>query len=299
MTRTTLIPLLVLVGCRPPAATPQLPPAPVATKTPVLDPALVARGSYIASISGCVTCHTADASRPLAGGVEGKFPDGSVWRTPNITPDARTGTGAWKTAEMITAVRQGIRPDGIRLAPIMPYPFYHRMTDRDARALASFLLAQSPIEHRVERSDRSPLRPLELPRPVGNIDPDDVKGHGEYLAALMHCGACHTPTSGPHANVAGAGGTAFVLRDGRTIKAPNITSDPETGIGRWSEADIARTVRTMVRPDGVLIQGPMASYKDDWNRLTETDAYALALYIKSLPAVRNDVERSPTVTGMP
>jgi hypothetical protein len=71
--------------------------------------------------------------------------------------------------------------------------------------------------------------------------------------------------------------------------SPNITNDPDTGIGRWTEEQIITTIRTMVRPDGKPIEGPMALYADAWAKLTPADARALAAYVRSIPGVRNDV----------
>jgi mono/diheme cytochrome c family protein len=301
MWRYTWIAVVTLLGCgSPTTSTPSTPTGPV---QPAVD---VARGSYVAAVSGCATCHTPihdgrlDSARMFAGGVEGKLADGSVWRAPNITPDVRTGVGGWSDDELVTAIRQGVRPDGAHLMPIMPYPYYHRMTDADARALVAFLRAQQPVANQVRKSDRLPMQPVELAAPRNNVDrTEDPAAHGEYLASLMHCAACHTPQTGPMTGVAFAGGNAFV-HDGHTMPAPNITSDLDTGIGQWSERDLARTLRTMQRPDGSPIEGPMAMYKHDWSRLTDDDALAVATYIKSIPPVKNAVEHGhPTVSSSP
>jgi mono/diheme cytochrome c family protein len=302
MSRCTWIAVLMLFGCGSPTTSA---PSRPTTQTGPVQPVDLARGSYVAAVSGCATCHTPmkdgrfEAARMFAGGVEGKLADGSVWRSPNITPDVRTGIGGWSDDEIVTAVRQGVRPDGERLMPIMPYPYYHRMTDADARAVVAFLRAQRPIANPVRKSDRLPMQPVELATPRNNVDrTDDPKDHGEYLASLMHCAGCHTPQSGPLAGVAFAGGNAFV-HDGHTMPAPNITSDLDTGIGQWSEADLARTLRTMRSPDGTPIEGPMAMYQNDWSRLTKDDALAVATYIKSIPPVKNAVEHAPTVSISP
>jgi hypothetical protein len=76
---------------------------------------------------------------------------------------------------------------------------------------------------------------------------------------------------------------------------PNITPDPDTGIGKWSEEDIAWYLGTGNRPDGdvagglmgEVIEGTTAGYKD----LTKADLAAIAKYLKSIPAVKNRVER--------
>ena len=301
-----LFAVLVVVGnCRKEPAPATL-PAPAVTSKPPADPAQIARGGYVASISGCVVCHTPmkdgtqDRARLFAGGLEEKL-DHGVFRTPNITPDPVTGIGAWTDEQIITAIRVGILPDGTRLLPIMPYPYYHRMTDADARAVVVFLRAQKPIVNEVQRSMGLDLSPVELPQPIGNVDrTDDPKAHGEYLANLMHCGACHTPQEGANARATFAGGVPFVLPDGRTIFSANITSDPDTGIGKWTEEQLVQTLRTMKTPQGDAIEGPMALYAGAWSQLDERDAHALAVYVKSVPSVRNEIgDRHPEVTRAP
>jgi mono/diheme cytochrome c family protein len=292
MARSNWLVLIAIIGCgksAPPAQTPE--PSAVATPAPMMpvdNTAVIARGEYVATIAGCMTCHSPDRSRPLAGGPIDK------WLAPNITPDKETGIGNWKDEQVIAAIRQGVRYDGVRLLPIMPYASYHRMTDDDAKAVVAYLRAQPPIHHRVGRSKAGGMRPIEMEAPVGNVDPrDSAKGHGRYLAALMHCSGCHTQGRDEY-----AGGMAFKLDDGKTILSPNITSDPDTGIGRWSSDDIVRAVKTMTLPDGNRIRGPMAKYAEAWSKLSEEDARALAAYIKSVPAIRNEVvEPQPQVSS--
>jgi mono/diheme cytochrome c family protein len=159
------------------------------------------------------------------------------------------------------------------------------MTDADAYALVAYLRSEIPVWNVIKPNDRASAQSLpEMPAPTGNVDPDDARGHGEYLATLMHCAACHTATDG----AAFAGGAKFKLLDGRELVAPNITSDAETGIGGWTEDQIVRAVRTMTRPDGRPIEGPMARYSTVWAWLSDADARALATYIKSIGAVRTD-----------
>jgi hypothetical protein len=75
---------------------------------------------------------------------------------------------------------------------------------------------------------------------------------------------------------------------------PNITPDPDTGLGKWSVEEIADYVGSGNRPDGdvagglmgEVIEGTTAGYKD----LTRADLVAIAQYLKSIPAIRNKVE---------
>ncbi|GBQ88902.1 gluconate 2-dehydrogenase, cytochrome c subunit [Gluconacetobacter johannae DSM 13595] len=94
---------------------------------------------------------------------------------------------------------------------------------------------------------------------------------GEYVARASDCVACHTAPGG----VPFAGGLPFALQMG-TIYAPNITPDPQTGIGRYTEAEFARAVREGVRRDGASLYPamPFPSYA----RMTDADIHALYVY---------------------
>ena len=82
---------------------------------------------------------------------------------------------------------------------------------------------------------------------------------GNYLVnSIMGCGNCHTPM-GPNGPLPGmdlAGGTVFDEKP-FTARAANITPDKDTGIGNWTDAQIAKAVREGIRPDGSLIGPPM------------------------------------------
>jgi len=70
--------------------------------------------------------------------------------------------------------------------------------------------------------------------------------------------------------------------------ASNLTPDEETGLGSWTEEQIATLMRTGVEPDGKQIEGAMAQQIERrFSKLTEEDAAAIAAYLKSLPAVKN------------
>src|SRR6185295_3099062 len=77
---------------------------------------------------------------------------------------------------------------------------------------------------------------------------------GEYLVRIMDCAGCHTPgalTGKPDFTRNLAGSTVgFRLPGAGVFYPPNLTPDPDTGLGRWSEAQIARAVRHGERPDG-------------------------------------------------
>ena len=117
---------------------------------------------------------------------------------------------------------------------------------------------------------------------------------GRYLVeTAAFCGVCHT-TRGPEGRlVAGmelAGGRVLAERGFRAV-APNITPDAETGIGRWSDAEVVAAIRDGRRPDGSLIGPPMPI--ELYRGLSDRDALAMVAYIRTIPAVRHAVtERS-------
>jgi fructose 5-dehydrogenase cytochrome subunit len=79
----------------------------------------------------------------------------------------------------------------------------------------------------------------------------------------------------------------------------NITSDPSTGIGAWTEEQIAAAIKTMQRPDGTMIQGPMLFMQSVWSQLPEQDLRNVASFIKKLPPVKNNVAKSTFVPHGP
>lgn len=271
-------------------------PAPVRPAEAMLQvkhtPEQIERGRYVATIAGCTTCHTPlmpdgklhDHAHELEGTML-QVPGGHALAVPNITPDTETGIGKWSDAQIVIAIRQGVRPDGSRLSPIMPYPYFNRMTDADANALVAFLRTQPAIHHAIPRAAGLGIKPVDVAPPQGYVDrTSDPQAHGEYLAALMHCGACHTPQQGPFANDVFAGGTQF-----GDVVAPNITSDRETGIGSWSEDDVITAVTKMKDPQGHDLMPPMSEYGEAWSQLTGPDAHALAVYVKSVPPIHHDL----------
>jgi mono/diheme cytochrome c family protein len=129
----------------------------VATPTLVRSDRVFSRGEYLARIMDCAGCHTPgaltgkpDQGRNLAGSEIGfHIPDLGYFYPPNLTPDRQTGLGAWSEADIVRAVRTGVRPDGRMLAPVMPWHSYAALTDADAQALAGYLRRLPPIYHAV------------------------------------------------------------------------------------------------------------------------------------------------------
>ena len=122
---------------------------------------------------------------------------------------------------------------------------------------------------------------------------------GRYLVEVLGaCGNCHTP-KGPQGDLPGkhlAGG--FELDDsfGRWI-TPNITPDPETGIGRWTDDEVIRAIREGRGRDGKTLGPPMPF--DLYRRLADSDVKAMVAYLRTVAPVRNAVARSQYTIALP
>src|SRR5688572_1879040 len=108
------------------------------------DAALVARGSQLALIGNCNSCHTAESGAPYAGGRPLKTPFGTIHGT-NITPCPDTGIGRWPEAAFRRALREGVDREGRHLYPAFPYDHYTLMPDEDIRALYAFFMTRAPV----------------------------------------------------------------------------------------------------------------------------------------------------------
>jgi mono/diheme cytochrome c family protein len=258
------------------------------------------RGAYlVTTIAACGNCHTpkdaagrAIGGRHLSGGLEFDIPPAHVV-VPNITPDADSGIGKWSEAQIVTALRDGRRPDGTIIGPPMPIDFYRQISDRDAAAIAAYLRSVPPARHQVGRTQfKIPLPPAYGP-PVTNVEEPprtDRIAYGGYLAGPVgHCMECHTPFAAPgHLDMSrlGAGGRelpVFNAAGGLTVSR-NITPDPDSGIGKWSDAQLKRAITAGIRADGTKLTRTMAF---DWYaKMTPADLDAIVAYLRSLKPVK-------------
>jgi mono/diheme cytochrome c family protein len=263
----------------------------------------VARGRYVFGATGGCGCHTAPKGQVNAGGRRYDGPFGTVYST-NITPDRPTGIGTWTDEQIITAIRLGRRPNGERLLPVHPFPIFNGMAEEDLRAVVAFLRTTPPV-NRANQAKRiavplfesvflpawlAAFAPRETPPPKA---PTTGLARGEYLIkAVGHCGECHTPRTVTMAsdNSRFLAGTPKGPED---QAIPNITPDPDTGIGKWSVDEIADYLGSGNKPDGdvvgglmaELIDGTLSGYKD----LTKADRLAIAQYLKTVPSIRNKI----------
>jgi mono/diheme cytochrome c family protein len=264
-----------------------------------IDP--VRQGEYLATIAGCIDCHSPlgpdgrpDLTRKMAGGQEFLLGPLGVAISKNLTPDPETGIGSWTDDELKTAIRIGISPDGLHAFPIMPYVLFSNMAESDLDALVAYMRSLPAIVNAVPRPQVVPAETLpQLPERRGLTAPDpaDTAARGVYLlTAVIGCTDCHTPldetTGQPIMEKYLAGGQPYEGPWG-IVYGANITPDPETGIGNWSDNDLQVLLRAGIRPDGRrVVLMPWQAF----SALTTDDAEAVIHYLRNnVPAVSNDV----------
>ena len=254
---------------------------------------IVTRGRYLAEVADCQSCHTAPGGKPFAGGRAIRTAFGTLYSS-NITPDASTGIGGWSDRDFLRAVHQGIGKDGRRLYPAFPYDAYAHMADADALAIKAYLFSQPPVRQ------APPPNAMAFPfdqrwlmaiwatlfsreqgfRPVAGRSAD--WNRGAYLAeALAHCGSCHTPR---HPLQGLDNRRKFSGGDAEGWRAYNISSDRLTGIGAWSDKDLADYLARGHAEGRGTASGPMGEAVDlGLSHLTPGDLNALIVYLRSIP----------------
>jgi mono/diheme cytochrome c family protein len=256
---------------------------------------LVERGEYLARAADCMVCHTIPGGKTFAGGLAFRLPFGTLYST-NITPDKETGIGNYSDQEFLDAVHRGVRRDGARLYPAMPFLSYTYITDADALAIKAYLFSLPPVRA------AAPSNTLTFPfnqrwtmafwsalfNRDKRFEPDTAKSpewnRGAYLAeALAHCGECHTPRN-----------LAFALDNREKFAgavaagwhAYNISSDKGTGVGGWSDDQLISYLSTGHATGRGAASGPMGEAVDEsFSRLAPEDIRALVAYLRSVPAV--------------
>jgi mono/diheme cytochrome c family protein len=264
----------------------------------------VRRGEYLALAGDCTGCHTQPGGKPFAGGVVVPTPAGAIVGS-NITPSKTAGIGHYTLEQFADAVRRGVDEEGRHLYPAMPYTAYAKLTDDDIAALyAYFMHGVAPVDTRPARTalpfpfdQRWAIgvwNALFLDRAVYRADPqkDAQWNRGAYLVqGAAHCGTCHTPR-----NVLMAESNSRFLGGGKvgSWNAPNITSDANSGIGGWSDAELVAYLAHGDAHRKAQAAGPMAEAIDNSLRhMREEDLTAMVAYLRTVPAIRNSGDARP------
>lgn len=259
-----------------------------------------ARGEYIVrSVAVCGSCHAADEKQPdgpLSGGKE--FHDWRIGtsRAANLTSDPQTGLGAWSEAEIVRALRNGQSRDGRLLTPVMPYEWFHEMSDEDAFAVARYLKSLPPVRNEVKQSPNLMFKLGKLflgPKPAMSVSASSRAATAEYGGYLAQhvglCAECHTPRTGLLQKADKSRLFAGVTNPPKDFpaKPSNLTPDPTTGIGGWSEDDFVQTMRSGKNPSGKSLN-PFMPWPQ-LRRMSDDDLRAMYRYLRTVPPVRNAV----------
>src|ERR1700743_3118122 len=267
------------------------------TRSPVslAKASLVERAAYLAKAADCMVCHTAPGGKEYAGGLGFKLPFGMLYST-HITPDKETGIGNYSDADFLNALHRGVRRDGARLYPAMPYTSYTYISDDDALAIKAYLFSLAPVHA------APPENTLQFPfnqrwgmmfwsavfNPNTRFEPNTSKSaewnRGAYLAeALAHCGECHTPRN-----------LAFALDNRKKFagaiaagwRAFNISSAKAPGLGGWSDDDLIAYLSIGHAAGHGTASGPMGEAVDhSFSQMAPDDIRAIVAYLRTVPPV--------------
>ncbi len=255
----------------------------------VFSAATIARGQQLAALGDCAVCHTAVNGIVNAGGRPIETPFGIIYAT-NITPDEKTGIGAWSYPAFERSMREGIHRDGRHLYPAFPYTHFAKADDADLQALYAYLMAQPSVRAETPANALAfpfNVRPLmagwnalfHQAKPFEAIATQSaVWNRGAYLVeGLGHCGACHSPRNAlgaEKANAYLAGGYA------EGWEAPALTSLSQAPIP-WSEDELFAYLRTGESRLHGVAAGPMAPVVKELAALPDQDIRAMAVYLAS------------------
>jgi len=250
------------------------------------DSAQIARGEHLVrTVAKCSECHTEDLGGKIF--IE-PGPMGTVSAS-NLTTGKGGVLAGYTDAQLEGAIRHGVRKNG-RALIIMPSDEYQNLGDADVSAIIAYLRALPPVDRELPRTRLGPigrgLVTFGVPiLPAARIDhktppasraavppAGPTREYGEYLVNVGGCRGCHGPT------LVGAPGHG----PGEPHSA-NIT--PAGPIGRWSEADFTRAIRTGTRPDGSKIN-PVMPWKS-MARHTDAELHAMWLYLRTVPPVQS------------
>ena len=273
-------------------------------------PEAIQRGKYLVdNVTACLGCHsqvdeTASGEPVVAGrlgsgrdfGLMPGFP-GHI-RAPNLTPDLETGIGSWTDGELVRAIREGVSKDGRPLFPMMPYGSYGKsLSDEDVLAIVAYLRTLPPIKNDPGRTQidfpvamfvRAAPAPLDR-LPAAEPPTTEPVARGEWLLTVCSCHDCHDSVNARHEPIPGkalAGGAPMPIPDKGTVYVANVTSDPATGIGAYSDDDLLRVLTEGKGKSGQTLYAMPWRY---YGGMTEPDKRALIAALRKVPPVVNAV----------
>ena len=258
----------------------------------------LANGRSLFFAGSCGTCHASPGQKEdtrLGGGLTLVSAFGTFYM-PNISPDTTDGIGKWTTAQFTRAMREGVSDDGHNEDPAFPYTSFQRMTANDLRDLFGFIKTLPAVTGKARDNDLkfpSAIRSgvglwkllfLDGLPLVADAQKSPDWNRGRYLVeGPARCAECHSPRNPLGAIVADKRFSGAPDPEGNGY-APNITAD-DTGIGYWSQREIADYLGAGVSPIGIPAGGSMAAIVANMAKLSPEDRTAMAGYIKSIAGI--------------
>ncbi|MCA0399582.1 MAG: cytochrome c [Proteobacteria bacterium] len=255
----------------------------------------LANGRTMFFAGGCASCHATPGQGDrlkLGGGLAMHSPFGT-FHTPNISPHPRDGIGAWSVESFVTAMREGVSPDGRHYYPAFPYSSYQRMKAKDLADMFAFIKTLPPVEGRAR--DHEVGFPFNIRRLLGGwkllhldgrlfaADPtkDAEWNRGAYLVeGAGHCAECHSPRNPLGGIVTARRYAGGMDPEGKSF-VPNITPHKD-GLGGWSKGQMADFLKTGETPGFTSAGGSMASVIKNMAELPDADRAAMARYLVEL-----------------
>ena len=269
-------------------------------------PERLARGQYLVKTRACFACHSQHDWGEGLGFIPGTEGSGDVMPfldlpgrivAANITPDPETGAGNWTDDMFARAIREGIGHDGRALFPMMPYPFFQKMSDEDLASIIVYLRSIPAVRHALPKTEIIfPVKylirtePQPVTEPVSAPDRSDRLKWGEYLVRMSWCSECHTPSSKGQSppGMDFAGGFLIEYPGGTPVSSANITPDP-SGISYYDEDLFIQTIRTgKVRARQLSSFMPYVFYRN----YTDDDLKAIFAYLRTLKPVKHRIDNT-------
>ncbi|GAB3224651.1 hypothetical protein GCM10027346_05040 [Hymenobacter seoulensis] len=253
-------------------------------------------------LSTCADCHLNRETQSLSGHELLDIPPefGRVYAA-NITQDPNHGIGRWTDAQLVTLLRTGIGPDG-RYRVVMPS--FALMSDEDVNSVIAFLRSDNALvkpnatpskeqepSFLLKALTNSVMKPTPMPATeVKAPTAENAVAYGRYLVVGRYkCYDCHSkdfktnnPMEPEKSEGYLGGGNRMLNLEKQEVVTRNITGDPETGIGNWTEEQFARSVKFGMSP-----KGPLAYPMPKYSTLSDDEVHAIFAYLQSVPKIKN------------
>jgi cytochrome c553 len=241
------------------------------------DSATIARGAHRLAALPCGQCHGPD----LGGHVFADAGPFALLVGPNLTRGRGGRQPPLTDAEWERAIRHGVRRDGTPLI-VMPSEIFNSIADDEMGPIIAYLKQIPPVDREVESAKlrivgrlllgagQFQTAPDKSPRTahVASVDTTPGPAYGRYLVGISGCQGCH--------------GNSFSGGPGFGPDAPPASNITPTGIGRYTEEDFKRALRTGVRPGGGAALREDMPWKY-FGKLSDSELQSMWAFLKTLP----------------